>query len=97
VATQEDLAESGQQRPVVHLGGRGVRDGGEDVALATGAGGEAVGGDPLLGEDASHAGMLPKSPRVGSIPAAAHVPDIGEILGDHVRLYDVTGERSPFA
>ena len=29
--------------------------------------------------------------------AVAHAPDIGEILADHVRLYDVTGERSPFA
>jgi len=29
--------------------------------------------------------------------AVAHAPDIGEVLGDHVRLYDVTGERSPFA
>jgi quinol monooxygenase YgiN len=28
--------------------------------------------------------------------AVAHAPDIGEILADHVRLYDVTGERSPF-
>ncbi|CAA9247653.1 MAG: hypothetical protein AVDCRST_MAG54-1831, partial [uncultured Actinomycetospora sp.] len=46
---------AGQQRPVMRLGGRGVGDGGEDVALAAGAGGETVGGDPLLGEDASHA------------------------------------------
>ena len=29
--------------------------------------------------------------------AVADAPDIGEILADHVRLYDVTGERSPFA
>jgi quinol monooxygenase YgiN len=29
--------------------------------------------------------------------AVADAPDIGEIVADHVRLYDVTGERSPFA
>jgi hypothetical protein len=29
--------------------------------------------------------------------AVADAPDIGEVRGDHVRLYDVTGERSPFA
>jgi quinol monooxygenase YgiN len=28
--------------------------------------------------------------------AVANAPDIGEIVADHVRLYDVTGERSPF-
>ena len=35
--------------------------------------------------------------RLGQFRAVADAPDIGEVLGDHVWLHDVTGERSPFA
>lgn len=57
----------------------------------------AVTADPLDPARVNNVERWESPERLGQFRAVADAPDIGEVLGDHVRLYDVTGERSPFA
>ncbi len=57
----------------------------------------AVTADPLEPTRVNTFERWESTEQLEAFRAAAHAPDIGEILADHVRLYDVTGERSPFA
>jgi quinol monooxygenase YgiN len=56
----------------------------------------AVTADPLDPARVNNLERWESSEHLDAFRAVAHAPDIGEILADHVRLYDVTGERSPF-
>lgn len=57
----------------------------------------AVTADPLEPTRVNTFERWESTEQLEAFRAVAHAPDIGEILADHVRLYDVTGERSPFA
>jgi quinol monooxygenase YgiN len=57
----------------------------------------AVTADPLDPSRVYNVERWESTEQLHAFRAVADAPDIGEIRGDHVRLYDVTGERSPFA
>ena len=57
----------------------------------------AVTADPLEPTRVNTFERWASTEQLEAFRAVADAPDIGEILADHVRLYDVTGERSPFA
>ncbi|WP_433782349.1 putative quinol monooxygenase [Actinomycetospora sp. CA-101289] len=56
----------------------------------------AVTADPLDPSRVNNFERWESPEHLDAFRAVAHAPDIGEVLGNHVRLYDVTGERSPF-
>lgn len=57
----------------------------------------AVTADPLDPSRVNNFERWESPEQLDAFRAVADAPDIGEVLSEHVRLYDVTGERSPFS
>ena len=65
--------------------------------LAPGCLDAAITADPLDPTRVNNLERWESAEHLDQWRAVAHAPDIGvAILSDHTRLYDVTGERSPF-